>query len=219
MARLFLGQREADFFADITKEIIKDIAGQKVFYYTIREDLSNVHEIYEESPQKIFNPPIEIECMVEWQPSEVRTTNFGTETIKTITLYLHHRDLLDRGIVFKEGDYFSYGQFFFEATSIIVDKIAYGQIERVISMKVNGKQTRMQQVAIKPHGPTSESFSDEDAIQTTFEQQRGIPDHDVRRLQDDNIINKPISGPRKVAPDGNIRSVNGVGSSFYGDEE
>jgi hypothetical protein len=219
MARLFLGQREADFFADITKEIIKDIAGQKVFYYTIREDLSNVHEIYEESPQKIFNPPIEIECMVEWQPSEVRTTNFGTETIKTITLYLHHRDLLDRGVVFKEGDYFSYGQFFFEATSIIVDKIAYGQIERVISMKVNGKQTRMQQVAIKPHGPTSESFSDEDAIQTTFEQQRGIPDHDVRRLQDDNIINKPISGPRKVAPDGNIRSVNGVGSSFYGDEE
>ena len=219
MARLFLGQREADFFADITKETIKDIAGQKVFYYTIREDLSNVHEIYEESPQKIFNPPIEIECMVEWQPSEVRTTNFGTETIKTITLYLHHRDLLDRGIVFKEGDYFSYGQFFFEATSIVVDKIAYGQIERVVSMKVNGKQTRMQQVAIKPHGPTSESFSDEDAIQTTFEQQRGIPDHDVRRLQDDNIIDKPISGPRKVAPDGNIRSVNGVGSSFYGDEE
>ena len=219
MARLFLGQREADFFADITKEIIKDIAGQKVFYYTIREDLSNVHEIYEESPQKIFNPPIEIECMVEWQPSEVRTTNFGTETIKTITLYLHHRDLLDRGIVFKEGDYFSYGQFFFEATSIIVDKIAYGQIERVISMKVNGKQTRMQQVAIKAHGPTSESFSDEDAIQTTFEQQRGIPDHDVRRLQDDNIIDRPISGPRKVAPDNSVKSVNGVGSSFYGDEE
>lgn len=219
MARIFLGQREADYFADITKEIIKDVAGQKVFYYTVREDLSNVHEVYEESPQKIFNPPIEIECMIEWQPSEQRTTNFGTETIKTITLYLHHRDLLDRGIVFKEGDYFSYGQFFFEATSIIVDKLAYGQIERVISMKVNGKQTRMQHVAIKPHGPTSESFSDEDAIQTTFEQQRGIPDHDVRRLQDDGIIDKPISGPRKISPDNSTRSVNGVGSSFYGDEE
>ena len=31
MARLFVGQREVDFFADITKEIIKDVAGQKVF--------------------------------------------------------------------------------------------------------------------------------------------------------------------------------------------
>jgi len=218
MARLFVGQREVDFFADITKEVIKDVAGQKVFYYTIREDLSNVHEIYEESPQKVFNPPIEIEAMVEWQPSEIKTTNFGTETIKTITLYLHYRDLLDRGIVFKEGDYFSYGSFFFEATSIIYDKLIYGQVERVVSMKVNGKQTRMHQIAKKPNGPIDEIYTDEDAIQTTFEQQRGIPDHDIRRLQDDNIIDKPITGAKKVSPDGSVRSINGVGSSFYGDE-
>jgi len=218
MARLFVGQREVDFFADITKEVIKDVAGQKVFYYTIREDLSNVHEIYEESPQKVFNPPIEIEAMVEWQPSEIRTTNFGTETIKTITLYLHYRDLLDRGIVFKEGDYFSYGSFFFEATSIIYDKLIYGQIERVVSMKVNGKQTRMHQIAKRPNGPIDEIYTDEDAVQTTFEQQRGIPEHDVRRLQDDNIIEKPITGARKVSPDGTVKSINGIGSSFYGDE-
>ena len=218
MARLFVGQREVDFFADITKEVIKDVAGQKVYYYTIREDLSNIHEIYEESPQKVFNPPIEIEAMIEWQPSEIRTTNFGTEHIKTIMLYLHHRDLLDRGIKFKEGDYFSYGQFFFEATSIVVDKLAYGQIERVVSMKVTGKQTRMHQIAKKPLGPTSENFSDEDAIQTTFEQQRGTPEHDLRRLQEDKVIDKPIGGPQKVAPDGTQRSVNGVGSSFYGDD-
>ena len=114
-----------DFFADITKEVIKDVAGQKIFYYTIREDLSSVHEIYEESPQKIFNPPVEIECMIEWQPSEVRTTNFGQEQIKTLTVYLHPRDLIDRDIDFKEGDYFSYGEFFFEATSIIFDKTLF----------------------------------------------------------------------------------------------
>lgn len=219
MARLFVGQREVDFFADITKELIKDVAGQKIYYYTIREDLSNVHEIYEESPQKIFNPPVEIEAMIEWQPSEVKTSNFGTETIKTITVYLHYRDLLDRGITFKEGDYFSYGSYFFEATSIIYDKLIYGQIERVASMKVNGKQVRMNQVALRPHGPIDEIYSDEDAVQTTFEQQRGIPEHDVRRLQDDNVIDKPISGPKKVSPDGTVKSVNGVGSSFYGDED
>ena len=31
MSRLFVGQRENDFFADITKEVIKDVAGQKIF--------------------------------------------------------------------------------------------------------------------------------------------------------------------------------------------
>ena len=73
MPRLFVGQREVDFFADITKELIKDVAGQKIYYYTVREDLSDVHNVYEESMHKIFNPPIEIECLVEWQPSDCNT--------------------------------------------------------------------------------------------------------------------------------------------------
>ena len=59
MARLFVGQREVDFFADIAKELIKDVAGQKIFYYTVREDLSEVHEIYEEC-QEHTNPSDQI---------------------------------------------------------------------------------------------------------------------------------------------------------------
>ena len=218
MARLFVGQREVDFFSDLTKELIKDVAGQKVYYYTVREDLSDVHEVYEESPQKIFNPPIEIECMIEWQPSEVKTTNFGSEHVKTITLYLHHRDLLDRGIVFNEGDYFSYGTYFFEATSVRYDKLVYGQIERVVSMQVTGKQTRLEQIAFKPRGPLGEEFTDDEAVQTTFEQQRGFNAADKRQLRSDGVLDDPITGPKKVAPDGTTKSVNGVGSSFYGDD-
>lgn len=218
MSRLFIGQREIDFISDLTKELIKDVAGQKVFYYTVREDLSNVHDIYDESIEKIFNPPIEVECAVEWQPSEVKTTNFGTETIKTLTLYLHYRDMLDRGIYFKEGDYFSYGTMFFEATSVIYDKLAFGQIERVVSLKVNGKQTRVEHIAKTPLGPTDEIYLDPNSIQTEFKQQRGEPEHDIRRLQKDDVIDKPITGAKKVAPDGTVKSINGVGSSFYGDE-
>lgn len=218
MARLFVGQREVDFFADITKELIKDVAGQKIYYYTVREDLSDVHNMYEESIEKIFNPPIEIEAAIEWQPSEVKTTRFGTENVKTITVYLHYRDLLDRSIDFKEGDYFSYGTYFFEATSIIYDKLVFGQIERVVSMKVTGKQTRIHHINKVPHGPKDEIYTDSDAIQTTFEQQRGIPSHDVRRLQKDEVLEPPISGARKVSPDSTEKSVNGVGSSFYGED-
>ena len=48
MARLFVGQREIDFFSDIAKEIIKDVAGQKIYYYAIREDLTEINAVYEE---------------------------------------------------------------------------------------------------------------------------------------------------------------------------
>ena len=218
MPRLFLGQREADFFADITKELIKDVAGQKIYYYTVREDLSNVHGIYEEAMHKIFNPPVEIECLVEWQPSEVKTTQFGHEQIKTISAYLQNRDIIDRDINIKQGDYISYGEYFFEITSVIYDKLVYGQIERVASVKLNAKQARIEHIFKETLGPTYEGYTDPDSIQTTFEQQRGKTESDIRQLRKDGILEEPITGVKKVAPDGTVKSVNGVGSSFYGDE-
>ncbi len=218
MPRLFLGQKEADFFSDLTKEIIKDVAGQKIFYYTIREDLSDVHDVYEESMHKIFNPPIELECLVEWQQSEVKTTQFGHEQIKVINAYLHDRDLIDRNLNIRQGDYISYGEFFFEITSLFKDKIVYGQVERAVSMKLIAKQTRIEHIFKDAIGPTSEAYLEEDSIQNEFKQQRGTPEHDIRQLQKDGVLDKPISGPHKISPDGTYKSVNGIGTSFYGDE-
>ena len=218
MARLFVGQKEQDFFADVTKELIKDVAGQKIYYYTVREDLSDIHEIYEESVHKIFNPPVELECLVEWQPSEVRTTQFGLEQIITISAFLHNRDLIDRNLDVKQGDYISYGEFFFEITSLIYDKLNYGQIERVTSVKLTAKQTRIEHILKSSLGPTYEGFTDSNAIQNEFEQQRGQTESDVRQLVKDNVLDSPIGGPRKVAPDGSKKSINDVGSSFYGDD-
>ena len=40
MARLFITSREIDLISDLTKEIIKDVVGQKVYYYRVREDLT-----------------------------------------------------------------------------------------------------------------------------------------------------------------------------------
>jgi hypothetical protein len=58
MARLFITSREIDLISDLTKEIIKDVIGQKVFYYSVSETKSHVHDIYLESPEKIFEMKI-----------------------------------------------------------------------------------------------------------------------------------------------------------------
>ena len=83
MARLFITPRELDFISDITKEVIKDVAGQKVFYYRIREDLSNTHDIYSEAIEKVFDPPIEVDALVEWNETSVTTNNFGIDVVKS----------------------------------------------------------------------------------------------------------------------------------------
>jgi hypothetical protein len=222
MARLFITPREVDFIADITKEVTKDVVGQKIFYYAIREDLTNVHDVYEEAPEKVFNPPIEIEALVEWEPQAWKTNRFGSEEISTIGVYIQSRDLLDKEIEVKEGDYFSYGALFFEITSIIADKNIYGQVEHKTGVKITGKQARKGQIDFKPIGPTDESFTEEDAIQTEFVQQRGFEENklgetgDVRQLQKDEKLDTPISGPHEVSTEDPDTST--TDSSFYGDD-
>ena len=221
MSRLFITPREIDLISDLTKEIIKDVAGQRVFYYRVREDLTDIHDVYEESPNKVFDQPVEIEARVEYQPEELRTNKFGSEEFYTINVFFHERDLLDRDIEVRTGDYFSYGDTFFEITSAVVESNVYGQIEHSIGTKVVGKQARLGQIDMVPLGPTSESYTDEDAVQETFVQQRGFEENklgkteDKRQLQADGKLEKPnIDSPAEVSPDGDDA---GISSSFYGD--
>ena len=216
MARLFITPREIDFISDITKEVTKDIVGQKIYYYKVREDLTDVHDVYEEAADKIFDPPIEIEALVEWEPETIATNRFGSEEMSSISIYLHARDLLDKDILVEEGDYFSYGTLFFEMTSVIADKNLFGQVEHITGYKVTGKQARQGQVNIRPLGPLGENIDEVDAVQEEFVQQRGLDRNsqgetgDIRQLQKDNKLEDPISGPQKISPDG-------ISSSFYGD--
>ena len=58
MSRLFITSRELDLISDLNKEIVKDVIGQKIYYYHIREDVSNVHDVYEEAPEKMVEVTI-----------------------------------------------------------------------------------------------------------------------------------------------------------------
>ena len=218
MARLFLTPREIDFINDINKELIKDVVGQKIYYYTVRPDVTNVHDVYEEAPDKVFDPPIEIEARVEYQPEDNRINRFGVEEFYSIEVFLHNRDLLDRNIDAKIGDYFSYDATFFEIIQHQVESHVYGQIEHSIGVKLMGRQARLGQIDKTPNGPTSESYTDPDAIQKTFVQQRGFeenrlgPTGDIRALQEKGVLTEPISGPAEVSERGDPED---VGSAFY----
>tara|TARA_B100000282_G_scaffold224579_1_gene167499 strand:- start:483 stop:1157 length:675 start_codon:yes stop_codon:yes gene_type:complete len=224
MARLFITPREIDLISDLTKEVIKDVSGQKVYYYRVREDLSRVHDVYEESPDKVFDPPVEVEARVEYLPEEIRTNRFGNEEFYTINVFFHERDLLDREIEVRTGDYFSYGDTFFEITSAIIESNVYGQIEHAIGVKVTGKQARIGQIDKLPIGPTSEQYTDEGAVQENFVQQRGFEENrlgkteDKRQLQEDGVLDPPLTGPKEVSSK-SATNEDLVKSSFYGDGE
>lgn len=215
MARLFVTPRELDFINDTVKEVIKDVIGQKIYYYRVRPEFTNIHTVYEEAVDKIFDPPVEVECRVEYKPEEVRANKFGSEEYFTIEAWFHFRDLIERDIQIKEGDFFNFDATWFEVVKSMVDTIVYGQIEHSMGVHVICKQARQGLIDIDPLGPTNEQWTDANAVQDTFYQQRGFAINkegetaDVRNLQQKGVLDAPISGPAEVSPEG------GISSAFY----
>lgn len=218
MARLFITERELNFINDIMKEVVKDVIGQKIYYYSISEIKSRVHDVYEEAPNKIFENPLEIDALVKYSPQEVKTNRFGSEEYYNIECYIQERDLLDKQIDVREGDFFSYGDTFFEVIKAPKSDVIFGQIEHKSYITVSGKQARKGQFITRVIGPTSEAYSDADAVQDTFVQQRGFDENrlgktgDVRDLQKNGVLDPPITGPAEVSPSGDPER---VGSAFY----
>jgi|TARA_X000001382_G_scaffold127039_3_gene114369 hypothetical protein len=221
MGRFFITPREINFINDIAKEIVKDVIGQKIYYFPISEIKSKVHDVYEESPDKVFENPIEIDCLVKYQPQEIRTNRFGSEEYYTVEAYVQSRDLLDKGIEVLEGDFFSYGTTFFEVIKGPASDVIFGQIEHKTYITITGKQSRKGQFISKIFGPTSEEYTDSDAVQETFVQQRGAKTNkegvtgDVRELQKNGVLDSPITGPKEVSSKGDPQN---VGSAFYDED-
>lgn len=218
MARLFITPKEINFINDTAKELIKDVIGQKIYLFQISEIKSKVHDIYEESQDKVFETPLELDCMVKYSGQQVTTNRFGSEKVMTVEAYVQVRDLLDKGIEILEGDFFSYGSVFFEVTKAPNSEIIFGQIEHQRFVTISGKQSRKELFLSKIFGPTSEEFTDADAVQDTFVQQRGFEENsqgktgDIRELRKNGVLEDPISGPKEVSPRGGNSK---TGSSFY----
>jgi hypothetical protein len=139
---------------------------------------------------------------------EIRTNNFGTEEYYKIEAYIQGTDMLQRGINLNIGDFFSYGDVFFEVTSLFNMRNIYGQVEHVDGWKMAGTQSRQSNFVSKVFGPTSEEHTDADAIQSDFYQQRGFAVNDeggtgdTRDLVRRGVLDPPISGPAKVKSGG-----------------
>lgn len=217
MSRLFITQRELNFISDTTKELVSDVVGQRVFYYPISEIKTRVHDVYNESPEKIYDNPIEINCLVESPTNEARTNLFGPERLNTLEAYVQWQDMVDKGINVSIGDFIRYGENTYEIAKVIQMRNIYGHVEQIDGVKLECVQARFGQFAPKIVGPTETSYSDPDAIQRDFTQTRGfdvVDDKqtaDVRALQENGVLDKPISGPAKVNSDETPET----GSSFY----
>lgn len=220
MSRLFITPRELNFISDISKEIIKDVIGQKIFYFPISEIKTKTHEVYNEAIQKIFDNPIEIECLVANPETTIKVDTFGIDKTFKLEVYIQWRDLVDKGIGVNIGDYFSFGDNFYEITEYLYTRHIYGQPEHKDGMKISAVKVRESQFKAKIFGPTDISYADKDAVQDSFVQQRGFEENalgktnDVRDLVKNGVLEPPLTGPKEVSD----QEADPAGPGFYGED-
>lgn len=222
MSRLFITPRELNYISDLTKEIMKDVIGQKIYLYPISELKTKVHGVYEESLEKIFDNPIIIDALVDSNfQSDTRINLFGVDSVYKLELYVHHRDMIEKGIQINIGDFFSYGEIFYEITETNFIKNIYGMPEHKTGIKIIGTKAREGQFKTRLLGPTDYSNTDEDAVQKTFVQQRGRIENsegltgDVRDLVKAGVLEPSLTGPKQVSEAGAVADNSHHGSSFY----
>ena len=215
MPRLFVGPKDVAYINDLTKELIKDVIGQKIYYYAVSILKTQVHPVYNEAVQKIFENPVALDVMAGQPAWTSKQDLFGREQTATLEILVQARDLLDKGLFLNEGDYFTYGIACYEVVSYLNLTNIFGQEEYDCAHKLVGKLARVGEFdpaqIFLPKEDKAGSFQDNDGIQKTFEQQRGLaedsegkPTGDVRqvreRLGEDMEAVALGEGPRKVAP-------------------
>ena len=181
MGRLFITNREIDLINDITKEVTKDVVGQTIQYYAISEDKTNLNVLYNESSKKIFDTPIEIRALVEYNgEAEVTTTKYGQDHIWNLVVFFHKKDMTDKNIVLRDGDFLQYHGRFFEIQKLTSPKDIYGQNENITEVRADCRIARETQFRTRKELEGTHDF-------TQYRGRAGNnTSHDKRDLQDGN---------------------------------
>jgi hypothetical protein len=209
MARLFVTPRELNFFSDITKELIKDIVGQFVYLYPISEIKTLAHEVYNEAIQKIYDNPIKLDALVDSRFQEdTKITASGIDQQYKLDVFVQYRDLIEKGVKISIGDFISYSDIHYEIVDVTTMRNIYGQAEHKDGIKMTCVRARETLFTASLLGPTDLKYTDANAVQTEFYQQRGQAENpegvtgDVRDNQRNGNLDAPIQGIREVTPRG-----------------
>lgn len=207
MSRLFTGPRELAFISDITKELIKDVNGQVIFYYSVNEFKTDSHPLYGEAVEKFFDTPVSLDAIVSAEyTKESKVSRNGIDKVYFTDVYMQYRDLCDKNVKPIIGDFYSFSDNFYEIVDVVVQKNIHGLPEHRQSYKISGIKAREEQFKAKLIGPTDITRTDVDAVSDNFTQQRGANIDDKRDLI--------TSGKIEVLHDREITDV----KSLYGEE-
>jgi len=204
MSRLFITEKEIQFHTEIGQELIKDVIGQKVYYYAVSTKSSIINETYNEAIEKVFEGPIIIDAICGQPEWENITDSHGSYLKAKLEVLFQARDLHLKKLTLSEGDFITYGSNTYEIVSYVPLNNMWGQEEYDRTFKANCVTARPGRFDLpKFHAPSSENPQKEYVQQRGFKETKEGLTNDVRemrqRLGDDMAPITLDNGPRIVS--------------------
>ncbi len=138
---IFRSRRDIEFVKRVTREVIERVVGEKFTYYAISKELTR-ENLYGESKEKIFDPPVEMFGLIEWLEQEITTNQFGQDIIYNIQIFLQ-RDYLEAiEVAPVEGDFVDYDQQKFEILLSEVPTQIFAKAGQEIGLKLTCRSVR-----------------------------------------------------------------------------
>mgnify|MGYP001230550530 CR=1 FL=1 len=128
---LFLGKKERDLVKQVNDELIENVIGQTILYYSIDLERTNFHDLYGEAIEKTFLSPVRVYALVSFDEESTKyMEGMGVDAESIITVKFHKRRLTeDQNLFVREGDFVRYGSIYYEIVKINEPKQLFGQID------------------------------------------------------------------------------------------
>lgn len=138
---LFRSRKDIQFIKKITREVIERVVGEKFTYYPISKRYTR-ENIYGESKEKIFDPPLEMFGLIEWGEQQITTDQFGQDVMYNIKIYLQNEYLEAINHKPLEGDFIDYDQQKFEITMVETPRQIFAKAGQEIGLVLTCKSVR-----------------------------------------------------------------------------
>ena len=142
---LFVGSRELNFFHGVNKELLQKIIRQKIIYYSVSEEHTNSHRLYDEAIRKTVFTPMEVNALVLYKDPEQTVDKFSIDTTYSIEVYFYQEELKERELIPREGDFLRFGDVSYEIEKLNRPQIVYGQIGNEVMVKATCRVARASQ--------------------------------------------------------------------------
>lgn len=146
----FVGRKELEFISRITKELVQKIVGQEVIYYAILAERTRTNDLYEEAIVKVHAAPVRANALVMYENTTEAVTSFQPDSKFHVDVYMHQRELDERNLAPKMGDFVKFGEVLYEVYSVAHPQIAFGMIDQKVMAKLNCGPARQGQFMPAP---------------------------------------------------------------------